>query len=92
MVGVFLAADGRKVTTLKTNIDNHLEPIPLSFLPPNFHDAITITRRLSFQQTWIDPLWKAASVKMGSIYKNAVLNISADAASGAFRVFSRVLT
>ena len=49
---------------------------------------------LGYQYIWIDSLciiqdspedWRAESVKMGSIYKNSVLNISADAASDPFQ-------
>jgi hypothetical protein len=83
----------RFLATLTTNIDRHRERILLSDLPPNFQDAIMITRNLGYQYLWIDSLciiqdspedWRAESVKMGSTYKNCALNISADAASGAF--------
>jgi hypothetical protein len=82
------------LATLTTNIDSHLERILLSDLPPNFQDAIMITRKLGYQYLWIDSLciiqdsledWRVESVKMGSIYKNGALNISADAASDAFQ-------
>ena len=81
------------VTTTK-NLERHLEGIALTDLPPNFQDAIRITRKLGYQYIWIDSLcilqdsaddWRAESVKMGGIYKHGVLNISADAASDAFQ-------
>jgi hypothetical protein len=58
-------------------------------LPQTFQDAITITRNLGYRYLWIDSLciiqdstedWELESRKMGSIYRDALLNISADAA------------
>lgn len=63
----------RYLATLTTNIDRIL----LSDLPPNFQDAIMITKELGYQYLWIDSLciiqdspedWRAESVKMGSVY------------------------
>ncbi|KAF2492606.1 HET-domain-containing protein, partial [Lophium mytilinum] len=57
--------------------------------PQTFQDAIKITRRLGFQYIWIDSLcilqdsrddWAAESRQMQNYYKNAVLNIMAEAA------------
>ncbi|KAI9686391.1 MAG: hypothetical protein M1822_003736 [Bathelium mastoideum] len=60
--------------------------IPLPTLSPNFRDAITITRKLGFRYIWIDSLcilqdsgsdWKRESGKMGLVYRNSSVTISA---------------
>ncbi|KAK3897859.1 heterokaryon incompatibility protein-domain-containing protein [Staphylotrichum tortipilum] len=66
--------------------------LPYDALPANFRDAITITRRLGFRYLWIDSLcivqdseqdWANESRKMGDIYANSTLTISAMAASAS---------
>ena len=42
------------LVTLSTNINRHLECIALFDLPPNFQNAVLITRHLGFQYLWID--------------------------------------
>jgi hypothetical protein len=81
-------------TPLTTTTDTlHLrsQGIALGHLPPTFRDAVQITRRLGFKYLWIDSLcilqdsrsdWLAESNAMREVYRNAVLNISADACSG----------
>jgi hypothetical protein len=68
--------------------------LPYSDLPANFQDAITITRRLGIQYIWIDSLciiqdskqdWEEQSKKMGSIYRNSTITISALASEGSKR-------
>ncbi|CZR67603.1 uncharacterized protein PAC_17502 [Phialocephala subalpina] len=77
-------------TTTTRNFDNQCAGIMISTLPQTFQDAINITRKLSYRFLWIDSLcivqdsmidWQAESVKMNTIYSNATLNISADAAA-----------
>lgn len=67
-------------------LETFKDVIPLSSLPANFQDAISITRHLGIQYLWIDTLciiqdskddWEAESKKMGSIYRNALVTISA---------------
>jgi hypothetical protein len=66
--------------------------LPYSDLPANFQDAITITRRLGIQYLWIDSLcivqnskqdWEEQSKKMGSIYRDSTITISALASGGS---------
>ncbi|KAH6991473.1 heterokaryon incompatibility protein-domain-containing protein [Ilyonectria sp. MPI-CAGE-AT-0026] len=63
-----------------------------SSLPRNFRDAIAITRNLGIRYLWIDSLciiqdsrsdWEKESKKMGHVYRNAFLTISATAAEGS---------
>ncbi|KAF4635203.1 hypothetical protein G7Y89_g2896 [Cudoniella acicularis] len=68
--------------------------IDISTLPLTFQDAIEVTRRLGFQYLWIDSLcimqdeddksdWQYESPKMGEIYSNALLNLSATSATNS---------
>jgi len=75
--------------TTSDNLADRCTHISLRELPPLYQDAIDITRRLGHRYLWIDALcilqdssadWIAESSNMGTIYRNAVLNISADAA------------
>jgi hypothetical protein len=68
------------------NIDSFRKAIPLSDLPANFRDAIFLTKQLGIQYLWIDALcieqdskedWEAESQKMGSVYKDSTITISA---------------
>jgi hypothetical protein len=72
--------------------------IDMNKLSPIFKDAVEITRRLGLSFLWIDclciiqgdePDWQHEASTMGNIYKNGVLNISAnsgDATEGCFQV------
>ncbi|KAH7357594.1 heterokaryon incompatibility protein-domain-containing protein [Pyrenochaeta sp. MPI-SDFR-AT-0127] len=60
--------------------------ISFNALPPLFQDAIIITRQLGLRYIWIDSLciiqdslrdWETESSKMGSIYQNSYITISA---------------
>lgn len=60
--------------------------LPVSKLAANFKDAIRIARELGIQYVWIDCLciiqdskedWEIESSKMGAIYRNATLTVSA---------------
>jgi hypothetical protein len=77
-------------TTTMSNLESQCTGIMISTLPQTFRDAIYITRRLGYRFLWIDSLcilqdsiidWQIESVKMNTIYSDAVLNISADAAA-----------
>ncbi|OJD37909.1 heterokaryon incompatibility protein [Diplodia corticola] len=66
--------------------------IPYKSLPINFQDAISITRRLGFQYLWIDCLcilqdskrdWEQESTKMGLVYRNSTVTISAISSPGS---------
>ncbi|KAJ0164775.1 hypothetical protein CTA2_230, partial [Colletotrichum tanaceti] len=66
--------------------------IPVGSLPPNFRDAITITRQLGLRFLWIDCLciqqdsrsdWEAESKKMGLVYRNSTVTISAMVSTGS---------
>jgi Heterokaryon incompatibility protein (HET) len=75
------------MTTTET-LSAHCRHIIPRDLPPLYRDAVEITRRLRYRYLWIDSLcilqdsipdWRSESAEMGAIYRNAVLNISADA-------------
>ncbi|KAI8633541.1 HET-domain-containing protein [Xylariaceae sp. FL1651] len=66
--------------------------IPMTELPANFRDAIVITQNLGIRYLWIDSLcilqdskedWEKESRKMGDVYRNATLTISASASPGS---------
>ncbi|KUJ09653.1 HET-domain-containing protein [Mollisia scopiformis] len=72
------------------NIEAFQSSIPFLDLPANFRDAITVTRQLGIRYLWIDSLciiqdskrdWDIESKKMGSIYRDALLTISAATSS-----------
>ncbi|KAK3906173.1 heterokaryon incompatibility protein-domain-containing protein [Staphylotrichum tortipilum] len=85
---------GGKIATLLTTatLTTFGRSLPYDALPANFRDAITITRRLGFRYLWIDSLcivqdseqdWASESRKMGDIYANSTLTISAMAAGAS---------
>ncbi|KAK0649935.1 heterokaryon incompatibility protein-domain-containing protein [Cercophora newfieldiana] len=66
--------------------------LPLADLAANFRDAIAISRELGIRYLWIDSLcivqdstedWEQESRKMGRVYGDATLTISAIAASSS---------
>ena len=66
--------------------------LPYSSLPANFRDAIAIAKELGIKYLWIDSLcilqdsksdWASESKKMGNIYRNATITISAEASTGS---------
>ena len=74
------------------NLVSFQKSIPYYDLPANFRDAISITRQLGIQYLWIDSLciiqnsrldWETESKKMGSIYRDALLTISASTSRGS---------
>ncbi|KAK4455192.1 heterokaryon incompatibility protein-domain-containing protein [Podospora aff. communis PSN243] len=79
--------------TLSDNIEDHKRVIALEDLPPNFQDAIDMTRRLGLRYIWIDSLcivqddledWRKESARMASIYEHAFLVLSATKSSDAY--------
>ncbi|KAF2002670.1 HET-domain-containing protein [Amniculicola lignicola CBS 123094] len=77
--GPLLKATKAKWSKLVSNI-------PFDALPPLFQDAIIITRQLGIRYIWIDSLciiqdssrdWETESAKMGAIYENSYVTISA---------------
>ncbi|KAF1833342.1 HET-domain-containing protein [Decorospora gaudefroyi] len=72
--------------TTKSNWAKLAANISFDALPPLFQDAIIITRQLGLRYIWIDSLciiqdslrdWELESSKMGSIYQNSYITISA---------------
>ncbi|OAK96019.1 HET-domain-containing protein [Phaeosphaeriaceae sp. SRC1lsM3a] len=77
---------GPRLTTTKSNWAKLAVHVSFNALPPLFQDAIIITRQLGLRYIWIDSLciiqdslrdWETESSKMGSIYQNSYITISA---------------
>jgi hypothetical protein len=82
--------------TTKAVYPQYLEQLPYSQLPQTILDAFRVTRNLGLGYTWIDSLCiiqdddedRAIEIsKMGHIYQNAVLTISAGRASTCYEGF-----
>lgn len=80
------------LTTTTDTITERMQGIVLSEMPTSFRDAVTVTRRLGIQYLWIDSLcilqdsatdWENEAMKMGEVYKNSVLTISASSATNS---------
>ncbi|KAK8059216.1 HET-domain-containing protein [Apiospora saccharicola] len=78
--------------TLKSNINAHMNNIPISTLSKTCRDAISVTRLLGYQYLWIDALCivqddehdKESEIsRMGEIYRHAELTICAEGSPGA---------
>lgn len=79
---------------LKTSNIRDLESvIPRDTLPPNFRDAVDICRGLGVRYLWIDSLciiqdsasdWARESVRMGHVYRDALVTICAISSPGAY--------
>lgn len=75
---------------LKKNTFNEFKrSIPFSHFPKTFQDAISVCRAIAVDYIWIDSIcivqdskedWETQGSKMGQIYANCLLAISADAA------------
>ncbi|KKY15440.1 putative heterokaryon incompatibility protein [Diplodia seriata] len=87
------------LTTTSATLRQHRRRIPLDGLSQTFRDAIRITRALGLRYLWIDSLcilqdaddkadWAREAPKMGTVYEQAHLTISAsgaaDGAGGCF--------
>jgi len=78
------------VRTTTNNISQHLKDIAWGEFSKTFQDAICITRGLDVRYLWIDSVciiqdsmldWASESKRMGGIYSNAHLTISATGSS-----------
>lgn len=87
----------RKYLTTDENLKQRQEAVDISTFPKTFTDAIVVCRHLGIRFLWIDSLcivqgnesdWQTQSERMGDIYSNATLTISAavgeDSHSGLF--------
>ncbi|KAK3216250.1 hypothetical protein GRF29_8g2773435 [Pseudopithomyces chartarum] len=81
---------GSPLKTTKANWKKLSYNIPFESLPPLFQDAILITRQLGLRYIWIDSLciiqdsardWETESFRMGNIYENSYVTISATGSS-----------
>lgn len=82
----------KKLLTTTETLSSRLKFIDQADMPPNFSDAVTITRRLGYKYLWIDSLciiqdsksdWESESQNMGRIYTNAALTLAAAAATSS---------
>jgi Heterokaryon incompatibility protein (HET) len=69
-----------------------MRAINITKMPATFRHAVLVTRRLKIKYIWIDSLcilqdskedWAIESHRMQNVYANAIVNISADNASGS---------
>ncbi|RYP60488.1 hypothetical protein DL769_008093 [Monosporascus sp. CRB-8-3] len=85
---------GGKISPVLTTqtLGTFLASLPYAELPANFRDAITITKRLGLRYVWIDALcilqdskwdWEIESKRMGPVYRDAAVTISASASTGS---------
>ncbi|KEF56045.1 uncharacterized protein A1O9_07626 [Exophiala aquamarina CBS 119918] len=74
------------ITTKLNNYKNHLRSIPWQALPATYRDAIDFVRAIGYRYIWIDALciiqddlddWNSEAARMGDIYGEAILVISA---------------
>ncbi|KAF2197812.1 HET-domain-containing protein [Delitschia confertaspora ATCC 74209] len=90
-------AQKRPPMTTQSNYHEHLAGISWMSLPKTYQDALTVTRKLGLRYIWIDSLcilqdsrsdWLFESKRMGTVYENAHLTISAshapDSSHGCF--------
>lgn len=83
--------------TLKDNLQTHTQSITVARLPQTIQDAIRVTRELKIRYLWVDALciiqdsldddWPREAGRMPEIYKNAVVTISAAAATDSSQGF-----
>ncbi|KAI6438718.1 hypothetical protein MCOR22_008587 [Pyricularia oryzae] len=81
--------------TLTTNLEAKQRAMPLDELPPNFRDAILITRGLGVRYLWIDALciiqdsnkvdWPEEAARMRHYYSQSFLTVSAANAADSTR-------
>lgn len=86
------------LTTTKETYEERKAGISISSLPPNFRDAVILTRLLGVRYLWIDALciiqgsvedFEAEGLKMGSIYGNSLCCIVATSASSCSEGFTK---
>ncbi|KAF8849351.1 HET-domain-containing protein [Acephala macrosclerotiorum] len=82
----------KKLLTKTETLSSRLASIDVQDMPPNFSDAVVITRRLGYKYLWIDSLciiqdsksdWETESQNMGNIYTNAAITLAAAAATSS---------
>lgn len=82
--------------TTKTNLEDVMKSIRLSALPRTIHDAVVVTRKIGLEYLWVDAFCiiqdseqdKVKEVaKMGQIYQNAMVTITADRARSCHHGF-----
>ncbi|CZR66282.1 uncharacterized protein PAC_16183 [Phialocephala subalpina] len=82
----------KKLLTTSETLSSRLASIDINDMPPNFSDAVIITRRLGYRYLWIDSLciiqdsksdWETESQNMGNIYTNAAITLAAAAATSS---------
>lgn len=80
----------RIITTILATLEDRKRNIPWESLSKTFQDAVIIARKLRVRFMWIDSLriiqadsgdWGAESGKLGLIYENSYLNLSAAASA-----------
>ncbi|KXX74466.1 hypothetical protein MMYC01_204470 [Madurella mycetomatis] len=85
-------AKHQPLTTKKGTLQQRKKGIPLVNVPQAFQDAILVTRKLGIGYLWIGSLciiqndsddWVREAARKCSVYQNATLTISADAARGS---------
>lgn len=74
------------IITKLSNYEHHLRNIPWQALPATYRDAIDFVRAVGYRYIWIDALciiqddrddWNSEAARMGDIYSEAILVISA---------------
>ncbi|KAL2067486.1 hypothetical protein VTL71DRAFT_1911 [Oculimacula yallundae] len=87
-----------QILTLTIENKSALEAgIPIQSLPRSFRHAVSVAKRLDIRYLWIDSLciiqnsshdWESESLRMGDVYKHALLNIATtgaiDSSEGIF--------
>ncbi|KAF2188524.1 HET-domain-containing protein [Zopfia rhizophila CBS 207.26] len=82
--------------TTVSNLSVLCRGMPLSDLPRNFQDAVSVTRAFGVKYLWIDSLcvlqdgiddWVSESAYMGHIYTNALFVLAAAAGDGCYSGF-----
>lgn len=72
------------------NLEMTMRGIEIEMLSKTIADAVMITRRLGYRYLWVDSLciiqnstedWKAEAARMGEVYSNSTVTISATSAS-----------
>jgi hypothetical protein len=88
----------KPIVTITRNLLERQLSIHFEDLPASFKDAMTVTRHLSFDYLWIDSLcilqdsvkdWSLESARIGAMYSNATLTISATCAAHSRQGFLR---